>query len=231
MYQKINLIVVIVLCSFTGFGQNLNDDLQKIVSKMDSSKSVSLEIDVKMYSDKGGSMIYSSKAAVYKSGLKTKNVLSEMEYIDSGKHTVRIDHEEKAVLIQKKQSLSKEKLASMQDQVDVKELQKLLKSESNGSKSTVKLKSSTTGIRIYSITGISEMKEVIIELNFNESAIRKISYEYGEQSGQYVVLDYTKFDFNKDLSSEFEMTKYFTMENNIYKLSPALAGYILYTEE
>jgi hypothetical protein len=233
MYQKINLIVIIVLCSFVGYTQNLNDHLKEIVSKMDSSKSVSLEIDVKMYSKKGSSLVYSSNAAVYKSGVKTKNVLSEMEYVDLGKHTVRIDHEEKAVLIQEKQSISPEQLASMRDQIDVKELQKLLKKQSSGSNSIVKLKSSTAGIRIYSITGVSEMKEVIIELDIDKSSIRKISYEYGDskEPGQYIVLDYTKFDFDHDLSSEFEMTKYFTIENNIYKLSPALAGYILYTEE
>lgn len=235
MYLKSSLYsIAFVLLSFLSFGQDLKTDFQSIANRMESAKSVMINVDVKMHSRKGGTPIYSSKASVSKMGTSSKNVLGEMEFITTSSYELKLDHEERAVLIFEKTGNSTQESSPKQTvDFDISELQKFLEENESKSSTKTKLISNANGRRLYSITGVPDISEMTIELDVNTKKIIKITYEYGTSSkkGQYVVLKYEKFQYDLDLTAHFDLTKYFSIENDAYVLNSSLKGYHIYTEK
>ena len=230
MFQKISLIIAI--CSpLMGVSQNLEQDFDEIVRHMTDAKSVSIEVAVEMYNRKGGKVAYSAKAALDKLGENGRTVLAEMEYIRTEDYILKIDKEEKAMLILKKENLKVPENIEMPD-IDVEKLKKALIPKSTDAQS-VKLISSQNGRKKYSVRGLKGMKEIVVELDLNKKTIVSVRYEYGSENlaGQYVVLKYEKFAYNTNLANKFDLTSYFKIENNKYVLSPVFKGYKIYTEE
>ena len=232
MYLKISFIIIGSFCfSSLGFSQSLEEDFERIVSKMDSASSVSINVSVRAYSQKGGQVIYSTKASVAKSGDKTMNILGEMEIISTPKYDLKIDHEERAVLILEKDTLTKISMPELSD-LDIKKLRKYFDKNETKIAPKIRLISSANGIKKYAITELPELVEMQIHLNSRTNKLVKITYEYGNASskGQYVVLTYSKFQYDSNLDSIFDLTNYFTTENNKYVLNDRLKGYKTYTE-
>ncbi len=237
MFQnRTNWLFTIAVCFFSSalFGQDLEKDMAEIADKMKASTSVSIDVDIKMYSNKGGSLIYKGNASLSKSQESMKSVLGEMEFINTPKYEVRVDHEERAVLIFKKEKPSESNMPkSEQVDFDVEALRKLIENEeSTSNKPEVKLISTTGEIKKYSIKGSPGISELIVELNSVKKKIVTVRLEYGDgnSKGQYVVLSYNLFVYDTDVSSDFNLANYFTEKDNNYVLSSKLKGYHLYTE-
>jgi len=233
MFQKISFITLFILFSFTLIGQDLTKDFEEIISKMETSKSVSIQVNVKMYGSKGGSLIYTSHASVDKMGEDYINVLSEMVFISTNDYSLKIDHEEKAVLIINKKNIETPKDEEKISEYDVKRLRDFLITNQNKVIYTISLLSNSSGIKTYSISGVRGMKEMLITLDMNNKTIKKVCYEYDsrESNSRYIELEYHKFIYDVNLSQKFDLSSYFRIENNKYVLSTALQGYNLYTEE
>lgn len=236
MFQNSIKLILIAFCFLFSpiFGQDLEKDLTEIGKIMEAASSVSISVDVRMYSSKGGSSRYSGNAKMIRSGESIKSVLGEMEYINTPTFEVRVDHEEKEVLIFKKARVDSNSTSPKHEEVefDIEALKKLMESEGDQIKPTVKLVSSSAGIKKYSITGVQGVKESVIELDMNTKKLVSVRYEYGSGSekGQYVVLNYTKFKYNSDVSSVFNLSKYFTENEGLFVLAPSFKGYNMFTE-
>lgn len=222
------------LFSLSVLGQDLEKDMAEIGKKMEEASSISIAVDVKVFSKKGGNTVYSGNAALIKSGTNVKSVLGEMEFVNTPSYEVRVDHEEKGVLIFKKESATDSKVPKSEKvDFDVEALKKLIESEEGSQKKpTIKLVSSAGGLKKYSITGTPGVLEVVMELDMNAKKITTVRFEYGDANskGQYVVLSYTKFAYDTDVSSAFVLTNYFTETGNTYTLSSKLKGYHIYTD-
>ena len=230
MYQNFKLIALFVFISLSSFGQDLKADFTIISQALDSANSVSMKVVAKTYSSNGGKLLSSTNASIDVSGKKNKNVLGELEFINTEKYFIRIDHEEKAILILKlEKTKKKQKTKSME--IDVEALKKFLE-PSTEKKPTIKLVSNYNGAKSYAITGIDGMVEMKIDLNVTTKSISKISYEYGASGGsRFVLVEYQKFEYDHIDKNTFDLTRYFTIDNNSYKLSELLKGYKIYTEE
>lgn len=237
MFQnKLRSILAASLCfiSASVIGQNLEKDMTEIAEAMKTASSLSVGVDIQMYSKKGGSLIYRGNASLAKSKESTKSVLAEMEFVNTPSYELRVDHEEKAVLIFKKETPSDSNLPKSEKvDFDVDALRKLMEGEESSKKPTIKLISSSGGIKKYSIKGSSGISEMIVDLDITNKKIKSVIIEYqndGGSNGQYLVLNYSKFDYNTDVSSAFDLTNYFTEKDNNYVLSQKLKGYHIYTE-
>lgn len=223
-------LVCCILVNYT-YSQNIHKDIELISEKMETSTSVNLEVDVKVYSKKGGELIYSSKASAFKMGeAQSKTVLADMEFIQTTDFELKIDHDEKAILIFNKKHTNSSKNESFE--FDLNKLKDLFNTNENKSPS-VKLLSNVSNIKKYSITGIPGTKEILITLDVSHLKIISVIYEYGtaKEPGQYILLNYTKFDFNTDLSSHFDLKKYFSIVSGEYVLNAKFKDYHLYTEK
>lgn len=230
MFQKIKLFMVLIL-SFSGFSQDLNKDIELIADKMISSNSIQMEVDVNVFSSKGGKMIFTTEAKLFKRKDDFKSILSDVEIVKTSGYFVKLDHTERMILVQKKNT----KILKEQDlNIDVEALKRML-----GRKDEVRdeiktsLVSNKSGVKTYSIKGIQGVYEMIIVLDSVNSKLIKVSYQYGTKSskGQYAEMKYTKFLYNQNLSNEFDLSQYFTGSNKNYVLNPKLKGFKLFTEE
>lgn len=232
--KKLYIALFVGGISTVSFAQDFEKDMTEIGERMENSSTVSISVDVKMYSKKGGRIIYAGSAGMIKSNESTKSVLGEMEFISTPEYELRVDHEEKELLIFKKKAPSDTKIEEREQvEFDVEALKKLIESDQAGQKKpVVKLISRAAGIRTYSISGSVGIVEVILELDMNAKKINSVKYEYGDASskGQYVILIYTKFLFDSDVSSDFDLTNYFTETDSKYVLASKLNGYYIYTE-
>lgn len=224
----------ILFVPLSSFSQDLEKDMAEIGDKMESATSVSMEVDVKVYSSKGGTIVYSSGASLIKSENSTKSVLGEMEFINTPEYEVRVDHEDKAILIFKKLAPSDSKVPKTEQvEFDMEVLKKLIESEEGSQKKPIiKLLSSSGGIKKYSISGTPGIVETVLELDLTNKKIRSVRMEYGSDNskGQFVVLNYSKFVYDADVSTSFNLANYFTESDKTYILSNKLKGYHIYTE-
>lgn len=232
MYLKIKFILIALTVAFSGFSQDLEKDLKAIGDKMASSNSVMINVNVAVRTEKGGSAVYKAKASLHKQGEGTKSVLDEMEFLRLEKYDIRVDHEEKMILIyDRKKGASSMNLESMD--IDVKALKKLLDTDETTKSPTIKLLSNANNIKKYSVTGVDGFNEVQIVLDMNKLAIMSISYEYEatDLGGQFVQLEYTSFVYDSDLSQELSTTKYFSLNGGAIELTERFKDYTLYTEQ
>ncbi|GEM_PF-5457122 len=236
MFQKvINVFILFYFsCSIT-FGQDLTKDLEQIVKNLDSTVSVSIKVNIDVYSRKGGSKTYSSFASMQHQKNSSLNVLAEQVNFENESYQVSVDNEEKSILIIKKTQKKEEKINKQKLAEDIKKLQKSLFDDEDKVKDTkvVKIVSNSAGVRKYSITKIKDLKEIILVVDMNTNTIKSISYEYtneSEMKGQYILLDYTEFKTGLDLSSQLSTSKYFTESKGTYVLAPAYKTYKLFTE-
>ena len=230
MFQKIKLVTIAFFVGTLCSAQDLQKDFATIGEKMESASSISIAVDVKMYSSKGGSLGYSSKASSMKMGEYSKSVLGELEFINTPKFELKLDHEERAILIYKRDTTSTSFRELSLEDFDVKKLQKFFEKNQSQPTTEVKLVSAASGVKTYSITGAKGIKEMRVVLNMTSKKISKITYEY-DGSGQYVVLTYSGFDYDKDLSSHFNLDSYFKEVGGKYVLTDKLKNYHLYTEK
>lgn len=235
MSRKISnllLIGLLAACSQPSFAQKLEDDLNKIVQHVDTARTVSLQSEILVYGRKGGSKIYTAKASLKRSGQASLTVLDEIEYFSDGSYFVTVDHEEhKVSVVKNDEQRNKEHLKGMN--LDLKALQKLMQEEKGAPKPVVKLVSDADGMHTYSITKIPSIDEVRITLNTKRSAIASISYEYSDESeykGQYIVINYTGFECNTDVSASLKQSQFFTLSDGKVNLSNRLKTYTLYSE-
>lgn len=235
MFQRISITFIITVClGFYGCTQSLEQDFESIMRQMETASSVSINVSVKVYAQKGGSVVHSTTASVEKNGKNVKSVLGELEIITTPEYDLKIDHEEKAVLILKRDSVKSETLTEL-GELDLKKLKKFFEenaTSADDSKPEIKLLSNANGEKKYAISNIQGVVEMQVHLNTNKNKLQKITYEYGNSGskGQYVVLNYSKFQYNVDQTSTFDLTKYFTVKNGKYVLSAQLEEYKIYTE-
>lgn len=228
-------LVFSFLLSLYGWSQDLKADMSVITEKMKASETLLLEVEAKMYNTKGGAMIFQSSAEMMKDGTKMKSKLGEMEFLITDDYEIRIDNEEKSMLIldkskERKSILPQSKSDLKKFEDDIKEIEKLFSENEN--KVSIALLSSSGGIKKYSITGIEGIKEVVINLDLNKKSIKSISYEYGSASekGQYVVVVYSRFEYDATLGSEFNLSGIFTKNQDNYILQGKYKNYHLFTE-
>ena len=233
MLKKSYRVIIALFLSVHCFAQDINKDFEEIITKMESSESYAIEVDVKVYDRKGGSLITSTSAALDKMNANSRNKVGEIENLDTEEYALKIDHEEKAILVLKKEKVDKAPKTEKVD-FDIKAFQEFLKANTAESKVAVALLSESNGIKNYEITGIHGLKSMKIQLDMNTKRIVDISYEYGgENTDQknFIRLKYSDFNYGTDLSSTFDLSKYFTLEINIYKVGSSFTGYTIYTEE
>src|SRR3989338_5886275 len=121
--RLLTLLLVVSLHSLVAYNQNLNDDLKKVVGHLDSAASVSLSVDVKLYTKKGGELMYSTKASIDRKGKSSVTVLGDVEIFNNDDFRVDIDHEEKMMMITPKKEIIKKTKKEMQ--FDISDLAKL----------------------------------------------------------------------------------------------------------
>lgn len=230
MFLKISHILFFVVVTATAFTQNFEQDLKSIVQQIDSSKNTSIAVKVNVYQRKGGKLIYSTTCLSEHQQKNSYTKLDQIEYLICGGYEIQIDHEEHTFFIHKSS------IGKKQDfDIDVKSLKKFFESEQNNEtvkKQKTKLLTENNGIRAYQMTGMDGMKEIIFELDINRKKIKKIIYHYSENSGvsgQYMVLNYEKFEITQDPFS-FELKNYFTQVNGKYTLNSKYKNYKLLTE-
>lgn len=199
---------------------------------MDSARSVAIDVNVTMFSSKNGSKVYATGASIYKMQNSYRNVLGEIETIITPDYDIRIDHEDQAVLI-----LDKAKTDKLEKEfnfnVDLEKIKEYFDTVKRKDRSlTVELISNINNLKKYSVKGIDGFKSFEVELDMSNKSIRAVKFEYTNESysGQYVVINYTKFEYNKDLAKYFKLSNYFTVQNNKYILNENFKGYQLYTE-
>lgn len=226
------LVIGLILGSFSLQAQEFEKEMKAIISKIDTTKSISISVKVAVYSKKGGSLVYSMVSTVDHSKGNTITHLGEMEMYQSEKYEVQVDHEEKRMMVRKKTVV---KEADFSD-LNLKELKKLVAAEGDveAKKPKFTLVSNNNGIKTYSITGSEGIKELQIVLDTKTEKIQKISYEYtedGPNKGQYCVLEYDKFDYSPSFTSTFFDSKnYFSYVNKSYVPAKRLSTYKLITE-
>lgn len=230
MFRKINLLLFLFATSIS-WSQSLDADLNAIVKRMEAAKSVSIEVKVEMYGKRGGSLLYSSNASIDKMGDFAINKMGEMEFHIQPTCDFKVDHEEKIILVHRKKQSQKPRKIEQLD-LDVEQIRKMFKSGDEAVNTKPTLLSDKAGIRTYKISGSSSFKDFIIRLDMNKKCLLEVSYEYDENNtGQYVVLHYTRFEYDRDLAGKFDSKNYFTVENNKYVASATLKGYKIYAEE
>lgn len=234
MFRKIINLCIVLLLSTSVYAQDalksLQADFQSVADSVDHANSVSVLVTAKAYASRGGTLISTYNAARYESGSSSKVRIDELEIIETKQFALRVDHEEKSLLvIEKTQSTGKPKMEKME--FDVKALKKFLEDSGSEQKPIVKLVSDNAGIRKYTISGIEGIRLMEVTLNTSKRMIQTISFEYGSPTspGQFVLLDYA-MSYNTNVSTQFELSAYFTKKNNEIILSPKLQGYKLYTE-
>lgn len=232
MYRKTKILLIFLSIGFFGVSQSLEADLELIAEKMNSCSSVSIGVFVNVKSSKDGASIYKAKAELQKRGGNSRSVLGEMESLRLEEYDLRIDHEEKMVLVVDKENLEQRIDPSEMD-IDVKALKKLLKNKDAPVPNEVKLVSNKDKIRKYAISGIQGMTEVIVVLDMNRLSMKSISYEYesSELGGQFVELIYETFEYDINLSEVLNTAQYFFLKDDKIVLHDSLKEYTLYTEE
>jgi hypothetical protein len=227
----INLIASFACCASAALAQDLKKDLNDVIAGIDST-SVSIEAAVSVRGRKGGAVIYSAKASVYRNGAASYTQLAEQEFLVTKTYEVHVDHEEKAILILKKDGKSDKKSTKSMD-FEVSSLKEFLEEKPDKAVPRVILTANSQGVRTYSITNVSGMKEVRIVLNMNDRSIKSVSYEYAEsseQKGQLVTVEYTLFKKNAETADKLKTTRFFTEAEGKYVPSARLKNYRIYTE-
>lgn len=222
---------VLLFLTHLSFSQNLDDDFGKIVRQLDSAKTISLYTDIAVFAKKGGTKVFTTNASLKRSGNTSLTALDDLEYYSDGSYFVTIDHDEKRVAVIKNDEKKNKKTFNDMN-FDLKSLKKLISQESD-SKSVVKLVANSNGSRTYSITNIESIDEIRITLNINKLVITSISYQYSNDSeyqGQYILINYTKFECNIDLTNSLKQSNFFTFSGSNVILNSRLKAYTLYTE-
>ncbi len=199
------------------------------------SSTIAMDIDVKVFDKKGGRLIYSTNAAMRKSDGNSFSILGEMEFIVTKEYDIQIDNEEKAILISKRDAQSKQ-LESINEQLktlDVGTLKKLLQTDDELTAFDVNIVSDNDGMREYLVLNKKTKARTSILLDTHKNIIKSIKYEFNAEtsSTQYVVLNYTKFDYDTDVSTHFDLKKYFSIVSGEYVLNAKFKDYHLYTEK
>lgn len=232
MYRVINSLLLFLLAALPAIGQDLDADLRKIVQHIDSADGLSIETSVKVYARKGGSVIYAANASVHRNAAASLTKLGDQEYYTGKQYDVTVDHEERSVLILKKETpKAKKKKETLE--FDASALLELLGDGEKEPKRTVTLVSDQNGKKTYSVSGVPGMKEVRMTLDMHALAIRQVIYEFSEQSenkGQYVTIAYTTFGTDPEVGNLLKTSQYFSESDGRYVLSARLKNYKLYTE-
>jgi hypothetical protein len=227
--NKYLVLIPLLIFMNSVIGQNLDDDLLKIVKHLDTAKTVSLNTDIIVYAKKGGNKVFTANASLKRAEDVSLTSLDDMEYFSNSGYFVTIDHEEKRVSIVKNDQKKQNELL---DNFDVKSLRKLIAEESDV-KPKIKLISNSNNLRTYSITSVPGVDDVRIVLNMNALAIVSVTYQYSDESeykGQYIVVNYTTFECNKEVSNSLKQSNFFTISGEKVVLNNRLKEYTLYAE-
>lgn len=215
----------------SAFSQNLESDLKLVSERVEHATSVAIDADVKVYTEKGGAVVYSTKASIYKQGDRIRNSVDALTYLQTESYYVQVDKDERAIMVVER-AKTDQRVADRMPELEVKKLQKQLKTEFKGKTPTVNLLSDKEGVRKYQVIGFSGVKEAIIEIDTHRKALLMVSYAYDNEnySGQYVTVTYSKFSYDQDLSAYFNTGDYFTIQNGKVVVASKYSGYKLYTE-
>lgn len=230
MFQK-GINIIIFLFSSILFSQDLDKDLKIVLNQLNSSY-LSLKVKVDVYSKKGANKIYASEASLQKNNSTTLRVLAEQEiFVDEG-YIINIDHEEKLIYVAKQNLKSIETNKNGAIDKDVLIFLNDLFAESKDKKPySIKLISSVSGKKKYSITNVPDIKEIIIELDLNNNKISSISYEYYNEKGeggQFVFIAYTEFSTDVNKVGHLSRSKYINVNaKGKIDIVPQLKGYTL----
>lgn len=197
MLRILIVLTGLLLYSTASKAQNLMDDLKKISSVLDTVETVRIDVVCKVYFKKGGELLSTVNTGLIKKGKKTVSVFDDFEIFMNEKYGVYVNHEDKSITV-----ISKDKYASQMKSIDNKSVDQFvnwMKKQENKTSFNPKLLSEEGGVRTYSITGLNDLKELIVAINVTNHTIEKISYEFEESSQQkqkYILLNYSKFIIN-----------------------------------
>ena len=234
MYLKINLLLTIswLFASFS-FGQDaqveLQAEMERIQQKMDTVNTVSIRVEANVYSKRGGSKVSSVSASRYQRGDEYFTDLAGLSVLETKNFAMRLDHEERSILVLKKEK-PKKKLKTETIDLDISALNKMMETESE-SKMKVSMVSANGNLKKYRVTGMSGIISMEITLNVDTSTIVAVNFEYGTVSspGQFIELSY-EMSYNQNVDEQLNTTNYFTEENGEFVVSSNLSNYNLYTE-
>lgn len=233
MFRINYFFLLILISSNLLWCQNLKNDLNQITHRIDSSKQISLEVKACVYGKKGGSMVYSTKASLYRNGDATLTRLAEQDYLVTPNVEVTVDNEEKEILILKKNnSKTVNKTKTKGSSLDLNAINDFL-DQQESVKPIITLVSNVNGIKTYRVSNIPDLVEMKVILNMNELTINRIEYHYKESSsykGQFVSLDYTKFSYNENNSSLLKTSNYYYENDGKVVCSAKYKNYSLFTE-
>ncbi len=233
--KNIGLLLCLVL-SFSLFSQDLTSDLNEINKRIERSKQTELVTEVKTYSKRGANVIYNTKAAFYRNGDSTVTILAEMQFLEVGKYQVRIDEEEKSILIYDKTQNEKYSSELSISRKEVESIRNTLKSleKQLGNKNSTKftLVNDKNDIRVYSAINIPGLREARISINHKKHTLVAISYEYGssDEPGNFVEVKYSKFSYSIGNEEIFNLDNIFIISKGKYILSHKYKDFNLFTE-
>ncbi len=225
------VLLFFLILNNQSFSQKLEDDLKAIGKSLDSASSIVIVAKVDVYNRKGGSLIFKTDASIKRSGKASITVMADQECYSNESYLMSIDHEEKKVEVLARKNDKQDQ--SQKLNIDLKELEKLFEKQDQEDLPIAKLVSESNGNRTYVVTNVSGIKEIKISLNTTKGTLNSISYEYSETSeykGQYILVTYSKFDKNTDVSTSLKQSNFFTLSNGKVTLNTRLKAYTLYTE-
>lgn len=194
MLRILVVLTGLLLFSTVSKAQNLMDDLKKVSSILDTVETVRIDVVCKVYSKKEGELLTTVNTGMIKKGKKTVSFFDDFEIFMNERYGVYVNHEDKSITV-----ISKDKYASRMKSIDNKSVDQFvnwMKKQENKTSFNPKLLSDAEGIRTYSITGLSDLKELIVVIDVTNHKIERISYEFEESSKQkqkYILLNYSKF--------------------------------------
>lgn len=201
MLKAINVIIGILLSANVLNAQNLMDDLKAVSSFLDTAESVQIEVVCKVFAKKEGELLNTIHTAMSKKGKIMFSSLDDLDIFTNDKYGVYINNEEKLITV-----ISKAKYTARMKSIDNKSIDQFvswMKKQQTKTSFNPKLVDEVNGIRIYSISNMDEIKELIVSIDVVNHTIKKISYEFTEssqQKQQFILLDYSKFLVNsKDI--------------------------------
>lgn len=230
------LAFLFAMSSLVLFSQDLTSDLENISKRLEKSNETQLVTEVKTYTKRGGTLIYNTKAELYRKGDSTATTLGDIQFLEVGKYHIRIDEEEKAILIHDKSQNTSDHQEISFSKKDLKSIKETLEALQNQQNSSNKIKyalvQDKNEIRTYASTNTPGLKEVRIAINHKKNTLVSITYEYGndDEEGNFVEINYSTFSYSIGNEKVFDLEQIFTISGGKYKLSPKYQHYHLYTE-
>lgn len=224
------LLTILWLTTFATIAQEeaFMKDIESVSDRISNSSTVAMEIRVKVTDLTSNTAIYNAQASLYKDTVSSLHILGEQEYLRTPGYFVNLDREDKMIMVADVNKIGEN--APQLSKADIKELLKLLKPvDEKSTNRKVVITGKSNNVTTYKITGLEGYKSISMAIDGEMNTIKWIELTY-DGADQLVRLDYTRFEYNKDVSAKLSTSNYFSLENNSIVLSQKYNGYKLFTE-